>query len=146
MLMLKMLGVFAAISATIAGLYLFNEHSFRRFQYRFFSWKAFFATGAALVLLMGGFWWKTNAAQTRGDELNGLLLMASAAAIMVVLWFFNFSRTNLLYGVGGSVLQLFVLAQLAYAGIFAAIVIVPLLIAVAAVVIRPVYVINRKKL
>jgi hypothetical protein len=135
--------VLAAVLATIVGFYFLNEHTFRRFQYRFFSWKSLLTISVASGFVLAGL-----ALYARVDQLSGYLSMGVAGAIVSWLVFVSIRRTNLIYGLAGSVLQLVVLGQLGWAVLVMGILAVPVLVALLWTVTRvvtPVYVINRDK-
>jgi hypothetical protein len=118
MLVLKILGIVALIASVLAALYFFNEHCDKKFSYRFFTTPSFVASAVALVLLIAGNSWRVDALQSGGDVLNGVVVMGLGVLVALGLIYFNFRRTNFLYGTGGTVLQLLVFSVLAYIGIF----------------------------
>lgn len=122
MLVLKILGVILIIAAVVFGLRFFNDHCDEKFSYRFFTASSFWATAGSLGLLLLGYWWRSKALESGGDALNGIVVMALGAIVAAGLVYFNFKKTNFVYGVGGSVLQISVFSILAYIGVFVAIV------------------------
>ena len=117
MLVLKIMGIVALIVGVIAALHFFNEHCNKKFSHRFFTTKSFWTTTSALALLIMGNWWRTNALQSGGDVLNGIVVMGIGVLIALGLIYFNYKRTNFVYGVGGTVLQLLAFSVMAYIGI-----------------------------
>ena len=117
MLILKILEIIAFIAGVIVALHFFNEHCNKKFSHRFFTKKSFLATVGALALLITGNLWRTNALQSGGDVLNGIVVMGIGILVALGLIYFNYKRTNFVYGVGGTVLQLLAFSVMAYIGI-----------------------------
>lgn len=142
MLVLKISLVIAILLAIVFGITSFNEHCRGRFGHAFFTKSAFSKTVSAFGLILIGSMWRASAAHDHGDTLNGLLLMGAGAGIILWLIYTNFKRTNVIYGIGGSALQIAVFTALAWIGI-------PILLAVLFIeflviaTARPVYVVNR---
>jgi hypothetical protein len=117
MLMLKILAVLGVLVAVLIGLAIFNEHCIERFGHAFFTRAAFYQTAAALVLILVGNLWRESAARQHGDVLNGEILMGAGVGIAIWLIYRNFKRTNVAYGIGGSVLQIGVFSLLTWISI-----------------------------
>lgn len=117
MLVLKILGIIALLGSILATLHFFNEHCDKKFSYRFFTETSFWATAGTLALLIIGNWWRINALELGGDALNGIMVMCIGIVIALGLIYFNFKRTNLAYGLGGSALQISAFGILAYIGL-----------------------------
>lgn len=106
---------------TVAGLVIWgtralDRFAIRRFRHRFVTWGA---VGMVTLMLYGslvgyGLW--KEAVQEQGDELNGLLLMAVGVLAATITLFRNIRRTNLPVGLGGTLVQLVVLAPVAILG------------------------------
>lgn len=116
MLVLKILGIIVLLGSTLAALHFFNEHCEKKFSYRFFTETSFWATSGALALLIMGNWWRVSALESGDDTLNGIVVMCIGIVVALGLIYFNFKRTNLAYGLGGSVLQLSAFSIFAYIG------------------------------
>jgi hypothetical protein len=106
MLVLKILAVIAAIAGLIAVVTWFNEHCVAKFGHAFFTKKAFGITTAALCLLFLGHMWQVSAIKNHGDVLNGIVLMVIGALVACGMVYVNVRRTNVAYGISGSVAQL----------------------------------------
>lgn len=141
MTVLTILGVIALVAIVLWGCLAFNAHCDRKFSFRFFT-RASFALTAAAMLLYGGHAWYASAAAAQGDILNGIILMALGGIAALGLVRYNVRRTSLLYGLGGSALQIGLYAPLLYVGIFF---LIPALAAsfILLLGVRPVYIINR---
>jgi hypothetical protein len=132
--------------AVLVGLYVavikFNAHCSARFGHKFFTSGTLMWVLAALLLIFGGEFWYSSAAQNHGSILNGIVLIGLGATALIAMVWQNIRRTNLVYGVGGSAIQIPALAFLAYLGLPV------LVIAVIAYIIfvsraTPVWVVNR---
>lgn len=148
MLILKIIGVVLAAAAIFGSLWAFNQHCQKKFSYRFFNSASAFATALAIGLGYGGYNWRESAITQGGDPLNGLILMIFGVIVAAVLIYFNFKKTNVLYGVGGTVIQLIVFSILTYFLLIIGFIAIFLAILFAGAIgsgaIKPVYVINRK--
>ena len=142
MLVLKIIGAIVAILAIGCSLMAFNNHCNRKFSYSFFTKISFFVTAASLVLVLAGNSWRESATHSNGDILNGIIIMAIGVLMTLGLIFFNFKKTNLLYGTGGTLLQLSLFGVLSIFGM-------ALLIPAAVLAIffsptaKPVYIVNK---
>lgn len=142
MLVIKILIGVALIFALYMGATKFNQHCNAKFGHAFFTKGAFFATLAALALIIAGNMWRHSALESHGDALNGIVVMVVGVAIACFMVVANIRRTNMQYGVGGSVVQLGLFFALAWIAL-------PLLIFglvcqfLALMTAKPVYVVNR---
>ncbi|WP_144030192.1 hypothetical protein [Burkholderia sp. AU16741] len=142
MLVIKLIIAIAAIAAIVFGVLKFNKHCLDKFGHAFFTKPAFYATAAALVLLIAGNYWRHSAEISHGDTLNGIALMALGAAVACWLVYVNIRRTDVIYGIGGSVVQLGLFSALAWVSLplMALVLIGQFLLIMSA---KPVYVVNR---
>lgn len=142
MLILKASIVVAILVGVVLGIKRFNEHCRCKFGHSFFSKKAFYWTALALCLLVTGNLWRASAEQQQGDTHNGTILMVVGIAVALWLVYVNVKQTNLIYGIGGSVLQISVFSLLAWVSIpvLALVLLCQFLVLAAA---KPVYIINR---
>ena len=106
MLVIKLLVVAAVIAALVLGITMFNQHCTAKFGHAFFTKKAFYITAAALALLIVGNMWRHSATQSHGDALNGIVVMVVGVLVACWLVYVNIRRTDAVYGIGGSVVQL----------------------------------------
>jgi hypothetical protein len=142
MLILKIILVVAAMSSLVFGLSRFNLHCSRKFGHMFFTKSMFYATATALAFIVAGCVWRQSAVETNGDQLNGVVLIVIGALIAIAMIVGNIRQTNLVYGIGGSIVQLGIFSVLAYVSITVMIVVLffQFLMLVSA---KRVYVINR---
>ncbi|MGU7843796.1 hypothetical protein ACV22V_30565 [Burkholderia sp. AW33-5] len=142
MLVIKLIIAIAAIAAVVLGITKFNQHCLNKFGHAFFTKPAFYATTVALVLLIAGNYWRHSAELSHGDTLNGIALMALGTAVACWLVYVNVRRTDAIYGIGGSVVQLGLFSALAWVSLplMALVLIGQFLLIMSA---KPVYVVNR---
>ncbi|CAB3751280.1 hypothetical protein [Paraburkholderia humisilvae] len=142
MLVIKILIGVAIIFALYVGATRFNQHCSARFGHAFFTKRAFYATLTALAFIVAGNLWRDSSIQSHGDTLNGVVLMLIGVTIACVMIVANIRRTNIQYGIGGSVVQLGLFFLLAWIAL-------PLLMIgvvcqfLAIISAKPVYVVNR---
>jgi UDP-N-acetylmuramyl pentapeptide phosphotransferase/UDP-N-acetylglucosamine-1-phosphate transferase len=150
-LVLKVIGVAAGILAVVTPLIIFERYVSRRHGFSFLSKRAFAAPVIAAALVMGGGYWRHQAQQTGGDELNGIVLMVLGAAGVLGILVWNIRRAGVLVGTGGTLLHAGLLGVFC---VLASLGLVVLLIGfglyfvlhmAAALNARPVYVINRRR-
>ncbi|RQU99893.1 hypothetical protein DF047_33770 [Burkholderia cenocepacia] len=142
MLVIKLLVAAGAIAAIIFGIMKFNQHCLNKFGHAFFTKPAFYLTAVTLVLLVIGGYWRHSAELNHGDTLNGIVVMGLGVALAGWMVYVNIRRTDVVYGIGGSVAQLGLFSVLAWISLpLMALVLFAqfLLIAMA----KPVYVVNR---
>ena len=65
-------------------------------------------TSSALVSAYAGYYWWLDTQNGTGDPLNGLALMGLGLVIFLAISGVNIAKTNILYGVSGTALQLLV--------------------------------------
>lgn len=142
MLILQIIAGLAILAATLWVFFAFNNHCETKFNYRFFTKKSFLIVGAAAITIALGNEWRLNSIQENGDVLNGILVMGIGSTVALFLAFINFKETNLIYGLGGTTVQMIVFGGLAYVGIFVLILGVVLSV-MASLGTERVYVVNK---
>lgn len=105
MLVITIVGCLLAITLVIYALSAFERYAAHRFNHRFFTLGAFFASAAALGFIFGGRYWWQVAIEQGGDALNGIALMALGAILAFGIFVRNLRRAGLVVGTCGSVLQ-----------------------------------------
>lgn len=115
MAVLKFIFFVAIVIVILAGIFHFNEHCQKKFSYRFFTSASYITSAVATWAAMAGYNWYEYSNQNGGDILNGIVIMIIAGIIAGALIYYNFKKTNLIYGVGGTALQLGLFIPLAYA-------------------------------
>jgi len=118
MLVLQIFFGLVVFSGIIWGLFTFDNHCENKFDYRFFTTASFLIVGASLILILLGNGWRLNSIQQNGDILNGMLVMGVGGIISLFLVYLNFKSTNIIYGFGGSAVQVLMFGALAYFGAF----------------------------
>lgn len=117
MLVLQIIAGLAILAATVWAFFAFNKHCEEKFNYRFFTKQSFLIVGAAIITIALGNEWRLNLIKEHGDVLNGILVMGVGGVIALYLTFVNFKKTNLIYGLAGSTVQIVLFGTLAYIGI-----------------------------
>lgn len=126
----------------VSGIKKFNDHCEWRFGHAFFTKQAFFRTAIALALIVVGNRWGGSSAQHHSNLINGLLLIALGIGIITVLAYQNVKQTNLLFGLGGTAIQIPIFWLLAWVSIPILFIVLICQFAVLSTA-QPVYIINR---
>lgn len=129
-------------AAAFTGLSYFNAHCEKKFGFKFLTKPLFVLTVAGVLLLIFGNEWRLDSIKTGGDMLNGIVLMILGGGLLAFLFYLNITKTNVLYGVSGSALQILVFGVLGYMGLFL-LIIVAFLYFLLLSYAKPVWVINR---
>ncbi|MDX3905613.1 MAG: hypothetical protein QHC78_07985 [Pigmentiphaga sp.] len=116
MLMLKIVGVLAALFLILVILIAFDEHVQEKFGHRFFTKATFIAIVASCLMIAGGYHWHLSALKSHGDPLNGWVVLGIGAVILIGIAINNVVKTNLAYGIGGSFIQLPLFFAIGYFG------------------------------
>lgn len=114
MLMLKIVGAVVLLILILGLLFAFDEHVEQKFGHRFFTKATFIATVVSCVMMIFGYDWHLSALQSHGDPLNGWVLAGVGAVILIGIAINNVVKTNVVYGIGGSFIQLPLFAALGY--------------------------------
>jgi len=115
--MLEILTVLAAVAAVYWIITWFNEHCSKKFGHRFFTRTACYIAIASFATMYFGAAWYHDALKTGGDSLNGIVLGGIGVVMILGLIIYNFKRTNIAYGLGGSIAQLAFFSVLAPIGL-----------------------------
>jgi hypothetical protein len=116
MLMLKIVGALAALFLVLAIMATFDGHVQEKFGHRFFTKATFIAIVVSCLMIAGGYHWHLAALKSHGDALNGWVVLGIGAAILAGIAINNVMKTNLVYGVGGSLVQLPLFFAIGYFG------------------------------
>jgi hypothetical protein len=106
-----------AVVGVVKGIQLFSRHCLRRFGYSFFTVRGFWIAAIAINLLWWGYVAWGTALLHHEPISGGLILVAMGFAAAVWLVRENVRGTDLLYGTGGSALQLIVFFPVALYGV-----------------------------
>jgi len=131
MLMLEILAVLAVVAGVYWAVTWFNDHCSRKFGHRFFTRTACYIAIASFAAMYFGAAWYHDALKTGGDTLNGIVLGCVGVAMILGLIIYNFKRTNVPYGLGGSIAQLALFSVLAPIGLITVMVVFFLMIMAA---------------
>lgn len=144
MLVLKIIGGIVTIIAVIVAMLTFDNHCQEKFKYKFFTIISLVISAAGVLISYAGYSWYDSAVKSGGDILNGIIILSIGLIILTSLIYYNFKRTNLLYGVCGSAVQISVFGGIAYIGAFFFLLFIGLSIFVKIFGnIKPVWIINR---
>lgn len=97
--------IIAALVFAVRGLTLFRRLMQARFGYKFFRIWHFLAIFCGALLIFLGHWVR-SASDPASRGFNGLALMALGAGFVGFLFLENCRKTNLLYGLAGTALEL----------------------------------------
>jgi hypothetical protein len=103
---LKLALIAATVIAIAKGIQLFSRHCRRRFGHSFFTMRSFWITAIAINLIWWGLYFWAKATLHHAPLSDGLILIALGLAATAWLLYENIRDTDLLYGIGGSALQL----------------------------------------
>lgn len=138
MLVITILSIITIALGTVFGIRWFDRYSHERFGHRFFTNRTYLASTAIVLALGGGSMWWESAKRTGDDPWNGIVLMLVGATAALALFVWNVRRTNVPFGVAGSLFQTVIFG---FVGVFGIVVLVGFLVAMF--MPRPVYVVNR---
>ena len=103
---LKLTLIVAFVVAVVKGIKLFNQHCRRRFGHSFFTMRSFWITAIAINLIWWGLYFWAKAALHHTHMSGGFILIGLGVAATAWLLHENIRDTDLLFGIGGSTLQL----------------------------------------
>lgn len=106
MTVLKIIGIIVAIASIIKAISIFNSHCAGKFHFKFFSTSAFIVAALSVWICGGGYEWYKFSLANNEDTLNGIILMTLSLIILIGLIYYNFKKTNFLYGLIGTILQI----------------------------------------
>ncbi|MFV1874050.1 MAG: hypothetical protein ACMZ64_12080 [Oleiphilus sp.] len=114
MLVLKIIGVLIILGGAYRAIVAINDFSHDKYGYCFFTPIAFYTLAASWALFLVGYLWFDSSAGI--DKLNGAIIIVIGLSVALYQIYYNFKRSSLLFGLGGTVLQLSVFGILAYIG------------------------------
>lgn len=142
MLVLKVLGVIAIIIGIISVVGILNQKCMEKFQVPLFSKGSASATFIAAICLFAGLLWYQEALKSKGDTLNGIVLLVLGGIITIGILISSYRKTDIIFGTLAAVIHIFLLVLMTYIG-------VPLLIIyiIGTLILifssKPVYVVNK---
>ncbi|HFU0229607.1 hypothetical protein L1D19_23450 [Vibrio natriegens] len=114
MVVLEIVGGLLVVAAILFLLHSLDKHYDKKFGHRFFKLSAFIILAVAVGFVWGGQLWYESALKDGGDTLNGIACMVIGGLIVIGMVVFNLKRTNLVYGLLGSFVQIAIFGTLAY--------------------------------
>ncbi|MDF4820330.1 hypothetical protein ABK988_22535 [Vibrio parahaemolyticus] len=114
MVVLEIVGGLLVVAAILFLLHSLDKHYDKKFGHRFFKLSAFIILAVAVGFEWGGQLWYESSLKDGGDTLNGMACMAIGVLIFVGVVIYNLKRTNLVYGLLGSFVQIAIFGTLAY--------------------------------
>ena len=138
MLVLKILGVIAIIIGIISVVGILNQKCIEKFQVPLFSK----GSASATICLFAGLLWYQEALKSKGDTLNGIVLLVLGGIITIGVLISSYRKTNIIFGTLAAVIHIFLLILMTYIGI-------PLFIiyVIGSIILifssKPVYVVNK---
>ncbi|MDR8394845.1 MAG: hypothetical protein RXR20_32980 [Paraburkholderia sp.] len=103
---LKLALIIVVVVGIAKGIQLFNRHCRRRFGHSFFTMRSFWITAITINLVWWGLYFWAQATLHHTPLSDGLILMALGLVAAAWLVYENVRDTDLLYGFGGSALQI----------------------------------------
>lgn len=97
--------ILLVLAGIIFGIHKFNVHCKEKFAYKFFTIRSFIAITLAPCFTIGGYRLYTRITSDV-DTIYGIMLVIIGLCIFGRIVYNNFRRTNLKYGIIGSMLQI----------------------------------------
>ena len=142
MFVLSLIALILAILGVVAGLLFFNDYCQNKFGHAFLTKTMFVVTAAGFLLVYYGHMWYQASVNHHGDTLNGIVLMVLGNIMLFGVIYHNVTKTNLLYGVTGSTIQIALFGTIGYVAVTLLIIaaIANLMLMVDA---KPVWIVNK---
>lgn len=142
MLVLQIIGGLLALALVLFLLFIFDELCDEKFGHRFFKFSSFIILAVSVGTMMIGNMWYESSLESGSDTLNGLVLMIVGGLILLSVVFYNLKKTNFVYGLFGSTIQISIFGTLVLISlpIFAVFAVISIIGSFAA---QPVYMVNK---
>ncbi|WP_443862928.1 hypothetical protein [Fusobacterium ulcerans] len=142
MLVLKVLGVIAIIIGIISVVGILNQKCMEKFQVPLFSKGTAGGIFIAAICLFAGMLWYQEALKSKGDTLNGIVLLALGGIITIGILISSYRKTDIIFGTLAAVIHIFLLVLMTYIGVplFIIYIIGTLILIFSS---KPVYVVNK---
>ncbi|MEE9327215.1 MAG: hypothetical protein V3U71_07945 [Cocleimonas sp.] len=114
---MSLIQIGAAVSALLVGigsLYFFNKRAINNHNFAFFTIASFIMAAISLALVLVGYRWFFNATPNSDDLMNGIGMIVIGVIVALFLVVSNAAKTNVLYAITSLLIQLLILAALAY--------------------------------
>ncbi|MDQ7060932.1 MAG: hypothetical protein Q9M43_07230 [Sulfurimonas sp.] len=138
MFILKIIGFILLAYFIYSEVLEVNRYTYKQYRYEFFNTQNFVITVIGYVLLFIGDMWYADALQVDADILNGQVLMALGAMLVIYVVYTNITNTTLFFGIVMSSLQLLLYIPLSVLSMFILVIVIGF-----AAETKPVYVVNR---
>ena len=109
MLVLKVLGVIAIIIGIISVVGILNQKCMEKFQVPLFSKGTAGGIFIAAICLFAGMLWYQEALKSKGDTLNGIVLLALGGIITIGILISSYRKTDIIFGTLAAVIHIFLL-------------------------------------
>ena len=142
MLVLKVLGVIAIIIGIISVVGILNQKCMEKFQVPLFSKGTAGGIFIAAICLFAGMLWYQEALKSKGDTLNGIVLLALGGIITIGILISSYRKTDIIFGTLAAVIHISLLVLMTYIGVplFIIYIIGTLILIFSS---KPVYVVNK---
>ena len=117
MALLKLAIVVGILLVVAKGIQQLSRHCRRRFGYSIFSMRGFWLAAIAINLVWWGYYAWATAPLHHAPAYGGIILVALGIAAVIKLIHENVRETNVMYGIGGSLLQLVLFFPVALYGL-----------------------------
>ncbi|MDQ7045414.1 MAG: hypothetical protein Q9M32_05815 [Sulfurimonas sp.] len=138
MFILKIIGFILLAYFIYSEVLEVNRYTYKQYRYEFFNTQNFVITVIGYVLLFIGDMWYADALKADADILNGQVLMALGAMLVIYVVYTNITNTTLLFGIVMSSLQLLLYIPLSVLSMFILVIVLGF-----AAETKPVYVVNQ---
>ena len=98
-----------------------NNYTDRKYKYEFFTFESLGTYVFINAGLFFGYRWYTSAVETKGDELNGILIMSFALCLFIYVLVKNIRYSNFIVGLIITIVQVIVYLPCSIIGFFSAI-------------------------
>jgi len=122
MLVLKIIGVLAAVILVYILVVKVNGYTIKKYRYEFFNMGNFIASAIGYGMIYFGSRWYISALDKQGDILNGIIVCTIGIILILAVIYINITNTSLSEGLGFSLLQAPIYSVLSVAAIVALIV------------------------
>jgi len=119
MLVLKIIGILAALFVTHLIIDYLNKYTDKKYNYEFIDWNSYFIVAISYVFIFIGEKAYSHAVESSGDILNGQLLIGIGIIGLITMLYLNIKNTNFLVGILGTLFQFAIYGVLAVVGLIA---------------------------
>lgn len=124
MIVLSIIAIIVALIVIYVSITSFNSWTNKKFKYTFFNWTSYIIISISYALIALGVYLYLGASKVGEDVLNEYILIFIGSIVVLGVILFNFSETNFMVGMIGTVFQLVVHLALSLAGLIALVVMI----------------------